>query len=57
MLKTRLLALAGSAFVWVAGVVHAQDTVVITVKTDEAGPMISRQIFGQFAEHLGRGDL
>jgi alpha-N-arabinofuranosidase len=55
MPKTRLLALAGSAFLCVAGMVRAQDTVVITVKTDEAGPTISRQIFGQFAEHLGRG--
>ena len=55
MLKTRLLALAGSAFLCVAGVVHAQDTLVLTVKADQAGPMISRQIFGQFAEHLGRG--
>ena len=55
MLKTRLLALAGSALLCVAGVVHAQDTLVLTVIADKAGPVISRQIFGQFAEHLGRG--
>ena len=55
MLKTRLPALAVSAFLSVVGAVHAQDTLVLTVKTDQAGPMISRQIFGQFAEHLGRG--
>src|SRR5678809_1281236 len=55
MLKTRLLALAGSALLCVTGVVHAQDTLVLTVNADKAGPVISRQIFGQFAEHLGRG--
>ena len=55
MLQTRLLALAGSAFLGVAGVIHAQDTLVLTVDADQAGPVISRQIFGQFAEHLGRG--
>src|SRR5262245_52354390 len=55
MLKTRLPALAVSAFLSVAGAVHAQDTLVLTVESDKAGPKISRQIFGQFAEHLGRG--
>ena len=55
MLKTILLALAVSALLCVAGVVHAQDTLVLTVNADKAGPVISRQIFGQFAEHLGRG--
>ena len=55
MLNTRILGLAGSALLCVAGVVHAQDTLVLSVKTDKAGPVISRQIFGQFAEHLGRG--
>ena len=55
MLQTRLLALAECALLCVAVAAHAQDTVAIAVKTDEAGPIISRQIFGQFAEHLGRG--
>jgi alpha-N-arabinofuranosidase len=55
MLKTRLPALAVGAFLSIAGAVHAQDTLVLTVEADKAGPKISRQIFGQFAEHLGRG--
>ena len=55
MLKRRLPALAVSAFLSAAGAVHAQDTLILTVETDKAGPKISRHIFGQFAEHLGRG--
>jgi alpha-L-arabinofuranosidase len=55
MLNTKMLAFAGSALLCVAGVVHAQDALVLTVKADQSGPTISRQIFGQFAEHLGRG--
>ena len=53
MLKTRVLTI--SAFLSVAAAVHAQDTLVLTVAVDQTGPQISRQIFGQFAEHLGRG--
>jgi alpha-N-arabinofuranosidase len=40
-----------------ANVLHAQDTDAITVTVDPSaeGPIINRHIFGQFAEHLGRG--
>ncbi len=55
MLKTRLLGLATSACLLIASAAFAQDTLVLTVDTDKTGPTISRQIFGQFAEHLGRG--
>ena len=55
MLNTRILALAGSALLCVTGMVRAQDTLVLSVKADQGGPMISREIFGQFAEHLGHG--
>ena len=55
MLNIGLPALAGSAILYVAGAVHAQDTLVLTVEADKPGATISRQIFGQFAEHLGRG--
>ncbi|GFE80122.1 alpha-L-arabinofuranosidase [Steroidobacter agaridevorans] len=36
------------------GVAHAQ-TVALKVETDKPGAKIDRQLFGQFAEHLGRG--
>src|ERR1043165_3036868 len=55
MMKTRMPAFAGSALLCVWNLLHAQDTLVLTVRTDQAGPVISREIFGQFAEHLGRG--
>jgi len=35
------------------GATHAQTT--LTVETDKPGAKINRHIFGQFAEHLGRG--
>ncbi len=40
-----------------AGVVYAQNgnPVKIIVDPAESGPVINRHIFGQFAEHLGRG--
>ncbi len=34
---------------------HAADTVAVRVEADKPGAKIDRQIFGQFAEHLGRG--
>ena len=55
MLNPGMLALAGSALLCVACGARAQDTLVITVNADQGGPTISRQLFGQFAEHLGRG--
>jgi alpha-N-arabinofuranosidase len=40
-----------------AGAGHAQGTaeVTVTVHADQTGPEIHRNIYGQFAEHLGRG--
>jgi alpha-N-arabinofuranosidase len=39
-----------------AGAVHAADLAARgTVRADQPGPVISRNIFGQFAEHLGFG--
>ncbi len=35
--------------------VLAADTIAITIDPENQGPKISRHIFGQFAEHLGRG--
>jgi alpha-N-arabinofuranosidase len=36
------------------GVAHAQ-TIAMKLETDQPGARIDRQLFGQFAEHLGRG--
>lgn len=38
-----------------AASVHGQDTVSVRVEVDRPGAKIDRNIFGQFAEHLGRG--
>lgn len=42
------------ALIAVSGPLAAQD-VTVTVNAGASGPTISRQIFGQFAEHLGTG--
>ncbi len=33
----------------------AQDSITMVIHADQAGPVINRDIFGQFAEHLGEG--
>jgi len=45
------LAFAGAAFVGTA----AADEISLKVDAGAAGPKIDRNLFGQFAEHLGRG--
>ena len=52
-LKTLLCGLAMVAVCSVA--IPAEQSVQIVVDPSKAGPTISRHIFGQFAEHLGRG--
>lgn len=52
-LKSALTALLVSLTASV-GVAHAQS-VALQVDTDKPGVKIDRQLFGQFAEHLGRG--
>lgn len=47
-------ALGIAAALAAAPLAHAQD-IAVTVEADKPGPQISRQIFGQFAEHLGTG--
>lgn len=49
-----ILAASLSLFACLAGPVFAQE-VTLTVKADEPGDTISRYLYGQFAEHLGRG--
>src|SRR6185312_13414750 len=36
-------------------VAHREAAFHLEVKADQSGPKISRDIFGQFAEHLGSG--
>ena len=38
-----------------SSVATVADTVEVTVRVDKPGAQISRHIYGQFAEHLGRG--
>ncbi|HYP79534.1 MAG TPA: hypothetical protein VEQ17_04545, partial [Steroidobacteraceae bacterium] len=52
----RCLALFASVMLWAAcASAAAPDTVTVTVDGTQPGPKISRHLFGQFAEHLGRG--
>lgn len=58
---TRWLAagLAAMAVAWATPTATAQPTsdapIMLTIQSDKAGPIINRNIFGQFAEHLGTG--
>jgi alpha-N-arabinofuranosidase len=52
-LNTALLALVAGVTTCV-GVAHG-ETVALQVQMDKPGAKIDRQLFGQFAEHLGRG--
>jgi alpha-N-arabinofuranosidase len=57
-MSKNLQALAGAlAFLLLASpiVLAADEPVRISIDTARPGPMIDRNIFGQFAEHLGRG--
>jgi alpha-N-arabinofuranosidase len=59
-LKLRFAAAAASAVALVAAPVPALAqaepvAVSVDVQTDKAGPVIDKNIYGQFAEHLGRG--
>ena len=43
-------------FLALAGPAHAQTAVAnVTINTGKPGAEINRNIYGQFAEHLGRG--
>ncbi len=53
-LKGALLALAVLAASAVANA-REVDVVSLRVEADKPGAKIDRQLFGQFAEHLGRG--
>jgi alpha-L-arabinofuranosidase len=55
MNATRRLLVCLSVFVVGSAGARADDAVRLTVDAGKAGPKIERHIFGQFAEHLGRG--
>ena len=51
LLISGLLAAATAA----AAATTSEPTITVTLHATDKGPVISRQLFGQFAEHLGRG--
>ena len=51
----RFVAVIASMLVVVAGQAATPDTISIRVDATQPGPIISRHLFGQFAEHLGHG--
>ena len=53
-MKRFVTAAAAAALFAVAPQAFAQDTTV-TIEAGQPGATINRQIFGQFAEHLGTG--
>ncbi|MCR6687363.1 alpha-N-arabinofuranosidase [Pseudoxanthomonas sp.] len=57
MLKKTLRTLALTSALLAAGIAGAQDRVQAsaTLRADQPGDTVSRNIFGQFAEHLGYG--
>ena len=57
MLKQTLRTLALTSALLAAGIAGAQDQVQAkaTLRADQPGDTVSRNIFGQFAEHLGYG--
>ena len=47
-------ALLTALFLGAVGLVRADDpTAALTLRADQPGPVINRNIYGQFAEHLG----
>lgn len=54
MKPLRRIAIAASTLLMSASV-HAQVAVSVAVDTAKPGPKIERAVYGQFAEHLGRG--
>jgi len=55
MRKKVSLLIASMVLAACAGSARAQDTIAGTIATDQPAAVISRNIQGQFAEHLGRG--
>jgi alpha-N-arabinofuranosidase len=59
MLKRARLTLCLTASVLAASVATAQqaptESATATIQADKPGPRMNRQVFGQFAEHLGHG--
>jgi alpha-N-arabinofuranosidase len=57
MLKTLKLALLSglAATLLTVAPVLAQTSVTATLRADQPGPVIAPEVYGQFAEHLGRG--
>lgn len=56
-LRPAALALGSTVMLGIAASASAQSTVnaTVTIRADQTGPKIDRNIYGQFAEHLGRG--
>src|SRR6186713_1575324 len=56
-MKRILMAAVAVALIPLAPQAQAQDTTVttVTIVAGQAGPKIDRNVFGQFAEHLGTG--
>jgi alpha-N-arabinofuranosidase len=50
----RIASLMATAAVALATPATAQDTINGAIRADQPGPVLSRHIQGQFAEHLGR---
>ncbi len=48
-----LTALATLVAAWLIPVTQAAETATLTLHADQPGPVINRNIYGQFAEHLG----
>jgi alpha-N-arabinofuranosidase len=54
-LKHALVAGLATAALATAGAACAQTAVTGALRADQPGPVIQPEVYGQFAEHLGRG--
>jgi alpha-N-arabinofuranosidase len=53
--KFASIVILGSMSLFLGPQVSAQDKIQLSIDTTKTGPKIDRNIFGQFAEHLGYG--
>jgi alpha-N-arabinofuranosidase len=55
MRRTALAITAACSFGFAPGAGAQNFSATVTIHADQTGPVINRNIYGQFAEHLGRG--
>ena len=55
MAKPRWMAICAASLALLASAAQAQVAATVTVRGDQPGPKIDKNVYGHFVEHLGRG--